>query len=133
MNSFLFQGLNIVWKYSNTGNVRIFKVVLPCGETIRGHRPCMGFLRLFTGIPNLTIPNIELSPVQQEIIIGGLLGDLAITRAKPTHNSRLAVRHSTNQTLYAEFLFSWNISSMDPLWVQGLAALVAMAKVATAA
>jgi len=50
--------------------------------------------------------NLSLSPIQQEILVGGLLGDLSLARAKPTHNARLAVRHSTEQTEYTQFLFS---------------------------
>lgn len=49
--------------------------------------------------------NLSLSSIQQEILVGGLLGDLSLTRGKPNHNARLAVRHSTGQTDYANHLF----------------------------
>jgi len=49
---------------------------------------------------------LNLSSLQKQIIVGGLLGDLSIVRAKPSHNSRLAVRHSTDQTAYTMYLFS---------------------------
>src|SRR4051812_26420292 len=50
--------------------------------------------------------DLVLSPIQQEILVGGLLGDISLARAKPTHNARLAVRHSTKQTEYTMYLFS---------------------------
>lgn len=105
MNSFLFQGLILITYATGVGK-HVSHVHLPCGRVIRGHAACMGFLRNYTGNPNLNISNMVLTPIQQEMIVGGLLGDLSIVRAKPSHNSRLAVRHSTDQTAYTMFLFS---------------------------
>ncbi|RUP52136.1 hypothetical protein BC936DRAFT_140591 [Jimgerdemannia flammicorona] len=50
MNPILFQGLTVVFGPSNTGDMRIRKVVFPCGDFIRGHTACMGFLRNFTDL-----------------------------------------------------------------------------------
>lgn len=49
---------------------------------------------------------LTLSALQTQILVGGLLGDMSILRPKPSHNSRLAVRHSTDQTAYTMYLFS---------------------------
>jgi hypothetical protein len=49
---------------------------------------------------------ITISPLQADVLVGGLLGDLFLTRAKPTHNARMGARHSTNQKEYLLHLFS---------------------------
>jgi hypothetical protein len=49
--------------------------------------------------------DLKLSPLQQDVLIGGLLGDLSVLQTKPTHNARLSVRHSTEQTSYTMHLF----------------------------
>jgi hypothetical protein len=63
----------------------------PCGTRISGLAACMGVFRGYAKNPNFDPSIVGLSSVQQETIVGGLLGDLSIQRAKPTHNSRLYI------------------------------------------
>lgn len=47
-----------------------------------------------------------LTSVQREVIVGSLLGDLSIRRAKITHNARLYVRQGLVNKEYLFFLYT---------------------------
>lgn len=51
-------------------------------------------------------PQPALSPIQREILVGGLLGDLSIYRAKVTHNARLYVQQGNVHKEYLNHLYS---------------------------
>ncbi len=63
-------------------------------------------------------PNLQpaLSPIQREILVGGMLGDLSIYRAKLTHNARLYVQQGAVHTEYLNHLYSvlQNLCSSGP-------------------
>jgi len=63
-------------------------------------------------------PNLQptLSPIQHEILVGGMLGDLSIYRAKLTHNARLYVQQGAVHTEYLNHLYSvfQNLCSSEP-------------------
>lgn len=63
-------------------------------------------------------PNLQptLSPTQSEILVGGMLGDMTIYRAKPTHNARLYVQQGSVHTEYLNHLYSvfQNLCSSGP-------------------
>ncbi len=63
-------------------------------------------------------PQPALSPIQHEILVGGLLGDLSIYRAKPTHNARLYVQQGAVHKEYLNHLYSvfQNLCSSEPKW-----------------
>nr|CAY39347.1 LAGLIDADG homing endonuclease [Funneliformis coronatus] len=49
---------------------------------------------------------LALSPIQREILVGGMLGDLSIYRAKLTHNARLYVQQGAVHSEYLNHLSS---------------------------
>lgn len=63
-------------------------------------------------------PNLQpaLSPIQREILVGGMLGDLSIYRAKLTHNARLYVQQGAVHSEYLNHLYSvfQNLCSSGP-------------------
>ena len=63
-------------------------------------------------------PNLQpaLSPIQREILVGGMLGDWSIYRAKLTHNARLYVQQGAVHTEYLNHLYSvlQNLCSSGP-------------------
>nr|CAJ00336.1 putative LAGLIDADG homing endonuclease [Rhizophagus intraradices] len=63
-------------------------------------------------------PQPALSSTQREILVGGLLGDLSIYRAKVTHNARLYVQQGSVHKEYLNHLYSvfQNLCSSEPKW-----------------
>lgn len=65
-------------------------------------------------------PNLQpvLSPIQREILVGGMLGDCSIYRAKLTHNARLYVQQGAVHSEYFNHLYSiFQESMLKPtLW-----------------
>jgi hypothetical protein len=63
-------------------------------------------------------PQPALSSIQREILVGGLLGDLSIYRAKATHNARLYVQQGAVHKEYLNHLYSvfQNLCSSEPKW-----------------
>lgn len=58
----------------------------------------------------------RLTSVQREVIVGSLLGDLSIRRAKITHNARLYVRQGlvNKEYLYSLYTIFREICKSEP-------------------
>jgi hypothetical protein len=61
-------------------------------------------IRMYRRATNLQ-KELQVSKIQDEIIIGTMLGDCSIEKARPLSNARLQFKQSTKNKLYIEHLF----------------------------
>lgn len=76
------------------------------GFTNRGFRTIVqaNQIRMYRRATNLQ-KELQVSKIQDEIIIGTMLGDCSIEKARPLSNARLQFKQSTKNKLYIAHLF----------------------------